>query len=83
MLIIPTFMTKLACHTSTTKKADYIHHLAKNETRVNRRSIIMSGKHAVGLFYQSMFIIKVFRVIYQIIFCLDETLYRYCRKQTL
>ena len=54
VLIIPTFITRLACHTSTTKKGDYCH-MAKNETR--RRSIIMSGKQAKS-FFLSMNIIK-------------------------
>ena len=55
-------MTRLACYTSTTKRGDYCH-VAKNETRVSRRSIIMSGKHAKSFFYQGMNIIEVFRVI--------------------
>ena len=54
-------MTRLACHTSTTK--GYYCHVAKNETCVSRRSIIMSGKHAKSVFYQGMYIINVFHVI--------------------
>ena len=77
-------MTRLACHTSTNKKGYYCH-VAKNETCVSRRSIIMSGKHAKSVFYQGMYIINVFHVILYIknIFCSDKTLYGYCRKQTL
>ena len=55
-------MTRLACHTSTTKRAS-ICHVATNETCVSRRSIIMSGKHAKSVFYQGISIINVFHVI--------------------
>ena len=55
-------MTRLACHTSTTK-GDYCH-VAKNETCVSRRSITMSGIKACKVgFYQGMYIINVFHVI--------------------
>ena len=76
-------MTRLACHTSTTKGGDYCH-VAKNETRATRRSTIMTDKHVKSVFYQGMNIISVpwyIDILYQNAYCLDKTLYRYCCKK--
>ena len=54
-------MTRLACHTSTTKRAIMV--TWPRMRRVSRCSIIMSGKHAKSLFYQGMCIINMFHVI--------------------
>ena len=55
-------MTRLACHTSTTKRAIIVT-WPRTRHAVSRRSIIISGKHAKSVFYQGMYIINVFHVI--------------------
>ena len=62
-------MAILACYR---KKGNYCY-VAKNETRVSRRSIIMPCKHVKSVFYQGMNIIKVFRVILYIKIYFAET----------
>ena len=77
-------MTRLTCHTSTTKKGYYCH-VAKNETCVSRRSIMISGKHAKSVFFLNMSIEIVFHVILyikiyfaQTRLCIDIVVNRRC-----